>query len=165
MIKSIPARLPAYKEEIYKSTIAAKRRYIRARSRAVGPMVAAEKANVGYRTIKRWRRTDPEFVRQEALSQEKYLEMLEVEADRRGVDGVDEPIMHDGEVVHHKKKYSDQLLMFRLKKLDSEYRDSRGAEGQSGPTTVNIYLPSNNRPDEKVMIDVTPSTVKLEDKS
>lgn len=165
MGRGTPARLPLLQERQITNTRAAKRRYIKMLAKSSGPRSAAEKCGIGYRTTKRWRATDPEFARQEVEASARYLEKLEIEADRRGVDGVDEPIMHDGEVVHHKKKYSDQLLMFRLKKLDPSYRDSRDAGEKQGPTTVNIYLPSNDRPDDKVTIDVTPQTVKLEDKS
>ena len=163
--KSIPAKLPLLRQRQITDTIATKRRYIRMLAKSTGPRSAAEKVGISYRTTVKWRATDPEFARQEVEARAKYLELLEIEADRRGVDGIDKPVYFQGEKVDTNKVYSDHLLMFRLKKLDPKYRDSSGGSSTSGPTTVNIYLPDNSRADEKVMIDVTPSTPKLPDKS
>ncbi len=57
-------------------------------------------------------------------AQMRYLELMEIEADRRGVKGVDKPIVHLGVITDTYKVYSDNLLMFRMKKLDHSYRDN-----------------------------------------
>ena len=54
----------------------------------------------------------------------RYQETLDAEIDRRGVDGIDKPIYYKGEKVDTVKEYSDNLLMFRRKKLDPTYRDN-----------------------------------------
>lgn len=52
-------------------------------------------------------------------------EVLEQEARRRAVEGVDEPVFHRGEVVGAVRKYSDTLLIFLLKGRKPEvYRDN-----------------------------------------
>lgn len=53
-----------------------------------------------------------------------FAEVLESEADRRAYDGWLEPVFHQGVLVGHKRKYSDNLLMFRLKALRPDvYRE------------------------------------------
>ena len=54
----------------------------------------------------------------------RYQETLDAEIDRRGVDGIDKPIYYKGEKVDTVREYSDNLLMFRRKKLDPTYRDN-----------------------------------------
>lgn len=45
------------------------------------------------------------------------------EAIRRGTDGWDEPVFHQGMVVGHKRKYSDKLLEFVIRANFEEYRN------------------------------------------
>ena len=52
-------------------------------------------------------------------------DMLEDEAMRRAVEGVDKPVMYKGEVVAYEKEYSDQLLMFLLRgNRPDKFRDN-----------------------------------------
>lgn len=68
---------------------------------------------------------------QDATYREKYEEakihfgeILEAEADRRAFDGFLKPIYHKGELVGYERRYSDALLMFRLKALlPDRYRE------------------------------------------
>lgn len=46
------------------------------------------------------------------------------EIHRRGIEGIDHPVIHQGVITDHYKQYSDNLLMFRAKRLDPEYRDN-----------------------------------------
>ena len=54
----------------------------------------------------------------------RYQETLDAEIDRRAVEGIDKPIYYKREKVDTIKEYSDNLLMFRRKKLDPTYRDN-----------------------------------------
>lgn len=74
-----------------------------------------------------------------AQAQEAYKERLEREADRRAVQGVDHPVIYQGEITDTYKEYSDNLLMFRLKKLDPDgYRDRQEIrhEGRIAHTVI-----------------------------
>lgn len=62
-------------------------------------------------------------------AQQVYLEKLEAECDRRGVEGWDEPVFYEGEECGSKRRHSDICLLFRMKRLDPSYRD--------GPQVVN----------------------------
>jgi hypothetical protein len=61
-------------------------------------------------------------------------QVLEDEALRRAVHGVDEPVFQKGEQVGTIRRYSDNLLMFLLKKRDPSYRENARLEvtGQDG---------------------------------
>ena len=73
----------------------------------------------------RWIRTDVYgFKKRRAMAIQVYEDMLDAEIDRRGVEGIDKPIYYKGEKVDTVKEYSDNLLMFRRKKLDPAYRDN-----------------------------------------
>ena len=65
------------------------------------------------------------------------LGKLDAEINRRAVEGVDHPIIYKGEITATYKQYSDNLLMFRAKRLDPEYRENpvRAPEGATPPVT------------------------------
>src|SRR5215510_15222793 len=68
-----------------------------------------------------WLERDKGYAKAFKDAQACYLEILEREADRRAREGFDEPVFHKGEVCGHVRKYSDTLLIFRMKKLDPSY--------------------------------------------
>lgn len=54
-----------------------------------------------------------------------YLDSLVAEVDRRAFQGVDKPVFYQGRRVDTIKEFSDLLAMFRIKKLDTSYRDKQ----------------------------------------
>ena len=86
---------------------------------------AAEAAGLSIWALDKWVRTDKYgFKKRRELALQVYQDMLDAEIDRRGVEGIDKPIYYKGEKVDTVKEYSDNLLMFRRKKLDPTYRDN-----------------------------------------
>jgi hypothetical protein len=73
------------------------------------------------------------------------LERMEKEADRRALDGVEEPVgFHQGVAGAWVKRYSDRLLVFRAqgeakRAGDQSYQDRPGGDGA---VTINIHLDS-----------------------
>lgn len=66
------------------------------------------------------------------------VERMEAEADRRALEGYDEPVFYEGEQCGTKRRYSDVLLIFRLKALRPEkYRD-RSEVRTDGTMTLRI---------------------------
>ena len=65
--------------------------------------------------IHRARKKDEEFDTQVKVAVEEGYDMIEEEARRRAVDGVLEPVFHQGEQVGEIRKYSDALLKMLLK--------------------------------------------------
>lgn len=75
----------------------------------------AKMFRVNTSTIRKHRKSDPEFDQAVLDAIEDGYDMLEEEARRRAVDGVQEPIYYMGEKVGEVTKYSDQLLTLLLK--------------------------------------------------
>src|SRR5918996_6419921 len=71
------------------------------------------------------------FPKRFELALARYNERLDAEIDRRGIEGVDKPLVFRGQITRDGngnpvtiKEYSDNLLMFKKKKLDPAYRDN-----------------------------------------
>lgn len=83
----------------------------------------------------RERERDPLFAQawQDAIEQARFT--IEKELHRRAVEGVDEPVYWQGKEVGQVRKYSDQLLLAMMRKLDPEYRPAARVEHGG---TVNV---------------------------
>ncbi|NOT39230.1 MAG: hypothetical protein HOP13_01930 [Alphaproteobacteria bacterium] len=92
------------------------------------------------RCVYRWRKTNEAFARRWATALAMAVDLLADEADRRGRDGYDEPVFYEGEQCGTKRRYSDGLLLARLKALKPEqYRETYTATGADNrPITVRI---------------------------
>lgn len=84
-----------------------------------------ESHHISRRTIYQRLRTDEEW-------KERWDEAIHIGDDairdeirRRAMNGVNEPVYHEGEVVGHKRKYSDILLMFLAKSRMPEFRENQ----------------------------------------
>jgi hypothetical protein len=109
---------------------------------------AHEAACIGRSLVYEWRDQDETFAIDMAAALEVYKEALEAEADRRAVNGIDRPVFYQGVQVATVRDYSDTLLMFRLKKLDPNYRDRVSAElsapgGAPLAFTVSLVTPKD----------------------
>jgi hypothetical protein len=88
-------------------------------------------------SVYRWRAADAEFAANWTLALSMAADLLAEEADRRGRDGVDEPVFQKGREVGTRRRYSDGLLLARLKALlPHKYRDGYVAPAQ--PVTVTV---------------------------
>lgn len=86
-----------------------------------------------------WRKEDHDFAERWARALDIAGNLLEEEADRRGRDGYDEPVFFKGEERGAKRKYSDALLLARLKAIRPEqYREkiTMPTVGQQSVTVV-----------------------------
>lgn len=63
---------------------------------------------------------DPDYAARFDQTHEAAADALEAEARRRAVEGIDEPVFHNGEVCGYRRRYSDVLLIFLLKGLRPE---------------------------------------------
>lgn len=96
-----------------------------------------DRTNVFYR---RQSHPDFDFACTEALA--SYVEMLEMEADRRASKGVTRAVFYKGNKIAVMREYSDVLLMFRLKGCKPEtYRENFKLE-HSGPDSGPIQIHS-----------------------
>ena len=71
---------------------------------------AAETVGLTYWAVARWQREDLySFKKRMGMAEQVYVEKLEAEADRRGVEGIEKPIYYKGERVDTVQEYSDNL--------------------------------------------------------
>lgn len=92
---------------------------------------AVRAAKVSRQTHYVWLKKDPEYARDFAEAEQAAGEMLEREARRRAIEGVQEPIVYQGKVTATKLVYSDVLLMFLLKgAMPEKYRERQEIRGE-----------------------------------
>lgn len=88
----------------------------------------ADVIGVAPHTLYNWRNDDADFARNWRFAHMAYMETLRIEAVRRAVEGVEEPILKNGVPVldprtgraFATRKYSDRLLEFLMKAGDPE---------------------------------------------
>lgn len=118
--------------------------------KATGMVTAAcDEVGIGRSTVYDRRESDEEFAAAWDDIVERTTERMESEAFRRAVEGVDEPVYHQGVAVDTVKKYSDTLLIFMLKSRRPEkYRERHQVEHTGpagGPVDVNVNLDADGR--------------------
>lgn len=87
-----------------------------------------------------WMKDDKEYPARFKDAQDTAVDRMEAEADRRALRGVEEPVFYEGQQCGYKMRYSDNLLMFRLKALrPDQYRDRQSVE-HSGPDGQPVQL-------------------------
>lgn len=92
------------------------------------------------RTIYHWKAQDPVFAENYRVADMVALGILEDEAYRRAVNGVDKPVYQGGKRVGTVKEFSDILLMFLLKaRAPHKYKD-RVAGGLFDPNGETLEL-------------------------
>jgi hypothetical protein len=104
-------------------------------------------AGVSVAAVQRWLRVDGEFARCFRQVREVFAECLEVEADRRGVGGVNRMRFYENKPVLDprtkkvlfEKKYSDELLMFRLRGLKPGMHGEEMKKARKEVRFVKVY--------------------------
>lgn len=94
---------------------------------------AAEAAGTNRRRVYEWRAEDPEFASAWADAKQQAADVLEAEAWRRAVKGVEKPIFRQGSLVGYEQVYSDTLLIFLAKGARPEKYRERVSQEVSGP--------------------------------
>ena len=91
---------------------------------------------------------DPGFATDWDHARKTYAEnVLEVEADRRAVEGVHHKTYYDkeGNVVGEERRYSDTLLIFRLKAIKKEEYAERSESNVNVKAEVTTMTPDDRR--------------------
>lgn len=98
---------------------------------------AAKSVGVNRATPYGWLKDDPDFAQALEEAKAQAVEVLETEAIRRAVEGVEEPYYQRGQVVGSVRRYSDNLLMFLLRGMaPQKYRDRSSVEVEVTPEWV-----------------------------
>jgi len=95
---------------------------------AAGQSVRSAASTVGVKpsTPYAWRKQDERFAAAWEAAEEAGTDIIEEEAFRRAVTGVEKPVYRGGEVVGHIADYSDAMLMFLLKSRRPERYGNSG---------------------------------------
>jgi hypothetical protein len=96
-----------------------------------------------------WLEGDPDYRKQFEQSRKRIVQLLEDEALRRAVEGVEKPISVNGETKII-REYSDTLLIFLLKgaapeKYRDRYEHALGAPDGGGVTKIEIVRVAEQR--------------------
>ena len=100
---------------------------------------SATAAGINPRLPYSWRKLDTAFAAAWSAAEEAGTDVIEEEAFRRAVTGVEKPVYRGGEVVGHVADYSDAMLMFLLKSRRPE-RYGTAAKGAGSKTVDDINL-------------------------
>ena len=100
--------------------------------------LAAQHAGQSRNQVHDVRQRSKRFAAQWDNALEEATDLLEAEAHRRALTGIDEPVFYKGKVVGSTKKYSGPLLMFLLEAhRPQKFRDGGKVE-QPGATDVDV---------------------------
>jgi len=97
------------------SSEVAKRRFLELFSETANIEKACKILGMVRRTVYAWKYNDPEFAAKFAEADELALQVLEDEANRRALYGVEKPVYQGGKLAGHVTEYSDTLLIVLLK--------------------------------------------------
>lgn len=86
---------------------------------------AIEEFGVSRSTIYKRLREDEEWKKRWDEAYDQGNDAIRDEVRRRGMDGVLEPVYHEGTIVGRKRRYSDTLLMFYAKSRMPEFRENQ----------------------------------------
>jgi hypothetical protein len=120
---------------------------------------AAKSAHTTPKTAYNYRHADPDFAAAWAQALDAaYDIVLEPEAMRRALDGVERPVYHQGKKVDTIREYSDTLLIFLLKGgRPAKYRERYEHSGDpAAPVVMKVVYDPTPQSDP---IDVTPQPV------
>ena len=118
------------------ATAAAKAAFLVALAEGGSIAGAARACDRATRTVYDWRSSDAEFAEQWDEALQRAVALLEKEAWRRAVQGVDEPVVSGGKILTTVKRYSDSLL----KTLLAAHRPEKYAKPSTG---IAVQMHSN----------------------
>ena len=104
---------------------------------------SARAAGVSYNVVRHWEVNDDDFGELVLEAHQDWLNRLEREAYRRGVEGVLEPVVagKDPEIVTYVRKYSDKLLELLMKKADPTGYGNKQTDVQVNVNTGVLVAP------------------------
>lgn len=106
---------------------------------------AAEAVGIDRVTAYRWRDADPEFAEAWADALEQAADRIELEARRRAVEGVDEPVFYQGTQCGTVRKYSDSLMGLLLRAHKPEKYADRNKTELTGANGGPVVLSDTER--------------------
>lgn len=106
---------------------------------------SAAHAGVAGITVLKHSRLDPEFAEAEEEALRIYGDRVDQEIGRRGIEGVQEAVYHEGVIVGWKTRYSDTLLMAHAKAHNPLYKERVEVDQKvTGEVSVGLGLEQLN---------------------
>lgn len=114
-------------------------RFIRAMKQTGSVTVAAQEAQISRQTAYNWRNAEPWFRQQWDDAEEQFIDLIEARGGQLAVEGVLEPIYHEGVVVGYVRKYSERMIEFMLKKRRQKtYGDKLAIDQRTASVSVKV---------------------------
>lgn len=148
-------------EDIYATLQHKKRAFLVAYSECGNITQAAEAADISRQAHYNWLKEDPDYAVAFVYADEAAGDNLEAEARRRAVEGVEEPVFYQGEVVGTIRKYSDPLLIFLLKGAKPEKYKDRVANEHSGRMALDVDI--ERMTDDELLNSIKETTEAIAD--
>ncbi len=101
---------------------------------------AAEAANVCMSTINYHRKKDSTLEEDMEVARQNFVGRLEQEANRRAVEGWDEPVFYKGETQGYVRKFSDRLLELQLRSHSARHTTKVEATTTNTNRNVNTNM-------------------------
>jgi hypothetical protein len=124
---------------------------------------SCQKAGVSSVSHRRWTNYYKGYKRRFERARQLAIEgRFEKACDDRAVDGIDEPVFQGGELVGYKRRYSDALLMFRLRALaPDKYREVGGTTNVAVNASVTTGSPGTKIIEMMEAINVAPEVKQV----
>jgi hypothetical protein len=103
-------------------------------------------AGISLRCAYDWREADPEFKAAWEDAYEHGSHMIEEEARRRAVDGVQEPVFYQGVEVAQVRKFSDGLMLPILRARLDRYKDRQELHHTGNITVTRLIFSAEPTP-------------------
>lgn len=139
--------------------------FLRVLSKTSSPTKAARIAGVHRTGMYRLRDKNRDFARLWKRAMKYRAELLEDEAIRRAVEGVEEPVFYMGAICGYKRNYSDSLLSKLLEgNMPEKYRQNHKVEVEGNLGVATLVLPAATTAEEwaaqnsGTIIDVEPES-------
>lgn len=124
---------------------------------------AANYAGVSLRRVKAVMREDEEFAADVADALEAAADVLEQEARRRAVEGVEKGVYYKGTKVDVEQQYSDTLLAMLLKGRRSALYGDKREINLTGNAAVQVVVRQFSRGDDGAIIEATGEATPVSD--
>lgn len=124
---------------------------------------ACEAVGISYPTFKKHYNENMQFQEAVDAALEEYADVLEMEAHRRAVEGIDEPVYQMGQLIGHKRNYSDSLLKMKLTAARPEKYSTKSTIKHEGTVNHKVEVEAKQKLMERFndIIDATPKPKAL----
>ena len=114
---------------------------------------AAKAAGTSIDVIFKQKKIHPTLIEDMEIAHHKYCDEMENEMRRRAIEGVEEDVYYQGEVVGKKRVYSDKMLETLMKKERPDaFRERKEITGSGGgPLEINIVQFDATNPTTEVL--------------